>query len=497
MWLSSLIEGTGAGIGAGAAADVEIAGLTCDSRRVENGFLFAALQGASDDGRNYVADAIARGARAVLGALMPAAPPPAAAVVFLADDNPRRRYALMAARFYGAQPRLVAAVTGTNGKTSVVTFLSQLWARAGHRAVSIGTLGVRVPFQEPASRPGASLTTPDPVDLHRTLRDLAADGFERVAMEASSHGLAQHRLDGVRIGAAAFTNLTRDHLDYHGSMEAYFAAKLRLFSELLEPGGTAVVRLGAPYADAVLAAVRGRGHPTVTYGGKGADVALEDLQPSGQGQRLTIAVHGRPAQVTLPVIGTFQAENALAALALALASGDAREPLIAALAALEPPPGRLERVGRHPSGAAVYVDYAHTPDALATVLDAVAQHTAGKIHLVFGCGGDRDAGKRPQMGHIAAAHADHVIVTDDNPRSESAAAIRAHILQGCPGALEVGDRREAIALAVRALKGGDALVVAGKGHERGQIVGDTVRPFDDREVVLEALSGLPRERASA
>jgi UDP-N-acetylmuramoyl-L-alanyl-D-glutamate--2,6-diaminopimelate ligase len=482
--------------GLGPARDVEIAGLTSDSRRVEAGYLFAALPGARVDGRQFIAEAIGRGASAVL-APPGAAPQAVDSVAIVTDGNPRRRYALMAARYYGVQPAFVAAVTGTNGKTSVAAFLSQLWARTGHKAASMGTLGIRVPGVEGTVGSATSLTTPDPVDLHRSLRDLARSGIDRVAMEASSHGLAQHRLDGVRIAAAAFTNLTRDHLDYHGTMEAYLAAKLRLFSELLPAGASAVVRLGAPGADAVLSAARARGHAVLTYGERGAAVALVDSTPSGQGQHVALDVMGRRLAATLPMVGAFQAENALAALALALAVGGEPDALVAALAVLEPPRGRLERVGRHPCGAAIFVDYAHTPDALATVLKAVAAHAGGALHLVFGCGGDRDAGKRPQMGRIAAAMADFVIVTDDNPRGEDPAAIRADVLAGCPGALEIGDRAEAIAVAVRALKPGDALVVAGKGHEQGQIVGGTVRPFDDRDAVLDALARLSRERASA
>ncbi len=468
--------------------DTDIVGLTCDSRLVEPGFLFAALAGARADGRAFIPEAMRRGAAAVLappGTRIETREPP---VPLLVDDNPRRRFALMAARFFASQPRTVAAVTGTNGKTSVVSFLRQVWTRLGRQAAGLGTLGIAAPGLEV----GGSLTTPDPVELHRILADLAGRGVECLAMEASSHGLAQHRLDGVRVAAGAFTNLSRDHLDYHGSMESYLEAKTRLFSDIMGAGGVAVVNADAPYGEAVRAACAARGQRIITYGARGEDIRLEDAAPLPEGQRLRLTVMGRAHTVTLPLVGAFQAENALCALGLALACGEDEARAVAALEDLDGAPGRVQRIAGHPGGAAVFVDYAHTPDALASVLEALRPHARGRLFVVFGCGGDRDPGKRPQMGRTACALADVVIVTDDNPRSEDAARIRRQILAACEGARDIADRRQAIAAAVAELRPGDLLVVAGKGHEQGQIVGDEVRPFDDAEVLRAAIGELGR-----
>ena len=468
--------------------DTDIVGLTCDSRLVEPGFLFAALAGVRADGRAFIPEAMRRGAAAVLappGTRIETREPP---VPLLVDDNPRRRFALMAARFFASQPRTVAAVTGTNGKTSVVSFLRQVWTRLGRQAAGLGTLGIAAPGLEVAG----SLTTPDPVELHRILADLAGRGVECLAMEASSHGLAQHRLDGVRVAAGAFTNLSRDHLDYHGSMESYLEAKTRLFSDIMGAGGVAVVNADAPYGEAVRAACAARGQRIITYGARGEDIRLEDAAPLPEGQRLRLTVMGRAHTVTLPLVGAFQAENALCALGLALACGEDAERAVAALEGLDGAPGRVQRIAGHPGGAAVFVDYAHTPDALASVLGALRPHTRGRLFVVFGCGGDRDPGKRPQMGRTACALADVVIVTDDNPRSEDAARIRRQILAACEGARDIADRRQAIAAAVAELRPGDLLVVAGKGHEQGQIVGDEVRPFDDAEVLSAVIGVLGR-----
>ncbi len=468
--------------------DTDIVGLTCDSRLVEPGFLFAALAGARADGRAFIPEAMRRGAAAVLappGTRIETREPP---VPLLVDDNPRRRFALMAARFFASQPRTVAAVTGTNGKTSVVSFLRQVWTRLGRQAAGVGTLGIAAPGLEVAG----SLTTPDPVELHRILADLAGRGVECLAMEASSHGLAQHRLDGVRVAAGAFTNLSRDHLDYHGSMESYLEAKTRLFSDIMGAGGVAVVNADAPYGEAVRAACAARGQRIITYGARGEDIRLEDAAPLPEGQRLRLTVMGRAHTVSLPLVGAFQAENALCALGLALACGEDAERAVAALEDLDGAPGRVQRIAGHPGGAAVFVDYAHTPDALASVLEALRPHARGRLFVVFGCGGDRDPGKRPQMGRTACALADVVIVTDDNPRSEDAARIRRQILAACEGARDIADRRQAIAAAVAELRPGDLLVVAGKGHEQGQIVGDEVRPFDDAEVLRAAIGELGR-----
>ena len=481
MRLTDLIEGENLAVHtAERIDDLEITGLTCDSRKVEPGFLFAALPGAKADGRAFAADAAAKGAVAIIGL-----PGTATDLPLLAHANPRLGYARLAARFHGGQPDCVAAVTGTNGKTSTVTFLRQIWAALGLKAASLGTLGIASPDYVVKG----GLTTPDPADLHRDLKRLKDTGVEHLAMEASSHGLDQYRLDGVRVAAAAFTNLTRDHLDYHPSMEAYRAAKLRLFREVVREGGAAVVNADSPAAAAFLDACAGRRLRVLTYGRAGADLRLRNSEALAEGQRLDLEVQGRAFAVTLPLLGAFQAENALCALGLAIALGAEAEAAVAALATLQGPPGRLEWAAVHPSGAPVVVDYAHTPDALETVLRSLRPHVNvnGRLIVVFGCGGDRDPGKRPEMGRIAAALADAAIVTDDNPRSEAPAAIRAAILAAAPGAREIGDRLEAIRAGVAELQPGDLLLVAGKGHESGQIVGSAVLPFDDREAVRLAI----------
>jgi UDP-N-acetylmuramoyl-L-alanyl-D-glutamate--2,6-diaminopimelate ligase len=484
-----------------AEGDREITGLASDSRRVQPGSLFAALPGAHTDGRAYVADAIARGAvallvqagyeaamRAELAARQatPSAAAPnygdAATLPILSDENPRRRFALLTARFYGGQPERIAAVTGTNGKTSTVTFARQLWQAMGENGASVGTLGVVSPdYQEPGA-----LTTPDPVELHRILAELKRRGVDRLAMEASSHGLDQYRLDGVELTAAVFTNLTRDHLDYHKTFETYLAAKLRLFAELLPAHGHAVINADSPEFDRVAAVARSRQQRIVTFGVAGDDVRILEASPTATGQHLRLDVAGRRFDGTLPLIGTFQAANVAAALGLLLACGEGADACLSALPSLSGVPGRMELAATLPNGAAVYVDYAHTPDALANALTSARPHATGRLVTVFGCGGDRDAGKRPEMGRIAIGMADRVIVTDDNPRSESAAAIRAAVMAGAAGAVEIGDRAQAIAAAIDGLAAGDVLLIAGKGHEQGQIIGDKVIPFDDRTVAREA-----------
>lgn len=492
MRLTDLLLESASNVTASEIAGIQIIGLTADSRQVQPGFLFAALPGSRADGRDFITDAVRRGAVAVLappGTPQPSRPDDAATpIALLLDDNPRRRFALLAARFHLRQPQTVAAVTGTNGKTSVVWFLQQIWTSLGFEAASLGTLGV---FSGPLRQPG-SLTTPDPVALHDTLARLAAVSVGHLAMEASSHGLDQYRLDGVRIAAAAFTNLTRDHLDYHGSMSAYLEAKLRLFGELVLPEGAAVVCADDPHASEVCEAARRHGLRVLTYGKAGQDLRLDELTPTAAGQQLTVSIFGQPYRVELPLAGDFQAANALAAAGLAIATGSDVEPVLAALETLHPVRGRLERVAVVRGEAPVYVDYAHTPDALEVVLRALRRQVTGRLTVVFGCGGDRDPGKRPQMGRIAAMLADRVIVTDDNPRSEDPALIRRQILAECPGAEEIGDRASAIAAAVAALGPGDALLVAGKGHEAGQVVGHTVLPFDDAEAVRAAVQGIER-----
>jgi len=463
------------------SADADIAGLTADSRKVEPGYLFAAFEGAAADGRAFIPDALAKGAAGVL--THTGTPRDDASAIWLTHDQPRRAYAQLAARLYAPQPENIAAVTGTNGKSSVAEFTRQILAHVGLKAASLGTLGVI----GPDGGGGVSLTTPDPVDLHKTLCRLAGDGISHVALEASSHGLDQFRLDGGRISAAAFTNLSRDHLDYHPDMEAYFAAKARLFTELLASGGTAVLNADDAHGQALIETCRGQELAVISYGWKGEDIRLGLAHPAAHGQTLSLSFDGDDAEISLPLIGDFQAANALCALGLARAISDVSiADGLAALEKLTGAPGRLERAAQLANGAAVYVDYAHTPDALQTVLTSLRPHASGRLALVFGCGGDRDAGKRPQMGEIAARLADQVIVTDDNPRTEAAAEIRRQILDACTGAREIADRETAIFEAVSQLRAGDLLVVAGKGHEQGQIVGSDVLPFDDADVSRRA-----------
>jgi UDP-N-acetylmuramoyl-L-alanyl-D-glutamate--2,6-diaminopimelate ligase len=472
--------------------DREINGLTCDSRQVEPGFLFAALPGSQVDGRAFIAQAVANGAVAILAEenTPPSSVPGDAALITAA--NPRKQYAQTAARFFGAQPRTIAAITGTNGKTSVAGFLRQIWAEIGYASASAGTLGVEIAGTDAGKtvdiKHGFNLTTPDSVDLHRALKELADAEIEHLALEASSHGLDQYRLDGLRVSAAAFTNLTRDHLDYHGTVEAYLDAKTRLFSELLIDGGIGVINADDPYAETFRQACQARGVQVLSYGVNGKDICLKRITPRTHGQMLDVNVMGVDYEINLALTGSFQAMNALCALGLAIGMGDQPDLAVKALTNLRGAPGRVQLAGTSENGAAVYVDYAHTPDALECVLKALRPHTETRLHVVFGCGGDRDAGKRPEMGHAAAICADRVIVTDDNPRSEDPALIRRQTLEGCPGATEIGDRAKAIGDAIDGLRAGDILVVAGKGHETGQVVGDHVYPFDDVSVVQAYLA---------
>jgi UDP-N-acetylmuramoyl-L-alanyl-D-glutamate--2,6-diaminopimelate ligase len=461
------------------ASGLDVRGITADSRKVAPGFVFAALPGERVDGRDFIADAVARGASAVLapdGTDWPAGTPPRP---LLQDPEPRRRLAQIAAVLAGPQPALSVAVTGTNGKTSSVEFLRQIWALAGHQAASLGTLGLNAPGM-PA---GPGLTTPDPVALADTLASLARADIQRVAMEASSHGLDQFRLDGVHLTAGGFTNLTRDHLDYHGTVESYRHAKLRLFAELLPGGAPAVIStmLDPVSMAAVRAIALRRRLRLLTVGAGGEAIALISASPRPNGQILELRAGGRTRTIELPLAGRFQADNALVAAGLAIATGTADA--LDLLARLSGVRGRMELAVRLDNAAAVYVDYAHTPDALERLLMALRPHTAGRLHVVFGAGGDRDRGKRPLMGEAAARLADRVIVTDDNPRGEDPARIRAAILAAAPGAAEIGDRAAAIAAAMNDLAAGDVLVVAGKGHEQGQTIGRTVLAFDDVETV--------------
>lgn len=473
-----------------ALKELEIAGLTADSREVKPGYLFAALPGAKADGRAFLVDAVARGASAIL------APPGTnlaearadrhgQVIRLITDSNPRRRFALMAAKFYPHQPDTIAAVTGTNGKTSVAHFTQQLWQAVGHHSGYMGTLGA----WGAGKKIDGSLTTPDPVGVHRVLEDLARAGVTHLAMEASSHGLHQFRIDGVRVGIAGFTNLSRDHLDYHGSMAAYLSAKMRLFSDVLIDGGTAVLNADTPEFPALDATCRLRRHRVLSYGERGDAIRIDGITREAAAQKLKLSIFGQAYDVRLPLAGRFQAANALCALGMVLASGTAPKTAVAALESLHGVPGRLELVGTHSSGAPVYVDYAHTPDALETVLNALRPHATGKLIVLFGCGGDRDRGKRRLMGEKAKDLADRVIVTDDNPRTEQPTEIRREILQGCPNADNIGDRDEAIKTAIQGLHTGDVLLIAGKGHESGQIVGTSVIPFSDAEVARRHLAG--------
>ncbi len=467
--------------------DPAIAGLTLDSRKVRPGFLFAALAGSQADGASFVADAVKRGAVAVLAAPNAALPRLGSNVAVVRDANPRRRIALMAAKFAGAQPKTIAAVTGTNGKSSTVHFVRQIWSALGLKAASVGTLGI----VSPGFGRGAGLTTPDPVQLHADLATLAGEGVTHLAIEASSHGLDQHRLDGVKVAAAAFTNLTHEHLDYHPTMDAYFAAKARLFEELLPAGGTAVVNADSERAPALADICAHRGLRFWTYGSRGREFRLLRDEPTSAGQLLSLEILGTRHDVELPLVGGFQASNALAALGLVVATGGDVARSVAALATLSGAPGRLQLVARHKTGAPVYVDYAHKPEALETVLKTLRPFAKGRLVVVFGCGGDRDRAKRPAMGEIATRLADLTIVTDDNPRSEEPAAIRAEIVRGIPAerrnwAEDRNDRRHAIGHGMAALRdAGDLLLIAGKGHETGQTIKGVTHPFDDAEVARE------------
>jgi UDP-N-acetylmuramoyl-L-alanyl-D-glutamate--2,6-diaminopimelate ligase len=464
----------------------DLRGITADSRAVEPGYLFAALPGSHADGRRFIPDALARGAVAVLAAQGPLPDQLPQGVELLQDPNPRRALALMAAAFFGAGPRTVAAVTGTNGKTSVAEFTRQLWRLLGLPAASVGTLGL--------VGDGVAIetghTTPDPVSLYRNLARLAMAGIDHLAIEASSHGLDQHRLDGLTVRAAAFTNLSRDHLDYHADLEAYFLAKRRLFTDLLARDGVAVVDMDDPFAPRVAAAASARGCEVLGYGRAGNALRIDAAEPRGDGTAVTARVLGRRVQLMLALVGPFQIDNAFAALGLVIGCGADPVAATAALEQLRGVRGRLEQAARHPSGAPIYVDYAHTPDAIETALRALRVHTRGRLVVVFGAGGDRDRGKRPLMGAAAMRGADLVFVTDDNPRSEEPAAIRAEIMAAAPGATEIGGRAAAISAAVAVLKADDVLLIAGKGHERGQIVGDRVLPFDDADAARAAVAEL-------
>ena len=464
--------------------DLDIGAVTADSRAVKHGDIFVAIAGGKTDGLRFIDAAISAGAAAIVAERPPARPLPQN-VAFVRVANARRALALIAAKIYPRQPGTIAAVTGTSGKTSVAAFTRQIWSALGYRAASIGTIGV----VSPSGEIYGSLTTPDPVALHRSIDALAGEGVTHLAIEASSHGLDQFRLDGLHITAGGFTNITRDHLDYHPSFEAYLEAKLRLFSDLLAPGASAIIDVDHEQANKVTAAAESRGLCVMSVGRNGAGIRLLHSAIDGFSQRLQLEYEGSTFQVHLPLVGEFQIENALVAAGLVIATGGNAGAVFAALEHLTGAKGRLERVGMR-RGAQIFVDYAHKPDALAKALEALRPYVSGRLVVVFGAGGDRDRGKRPLMGAVAAAKADRVIVTDDNPRSEDAGAIRAAIMAEAPGAAEIGDRREAIRRAIGELRTGDVLLVAGKGHETGQIIGDRVVPFSDHEAVATALKEL-------
>lgn len=461
----------------GGAPDATVTGFAIDHRKVAPGVVFGAFQGAVVNGEDYIAAAVAGGAIAVVAR-------PEVHVVgalHVADANPRRRFAELAARFFAPFPEVAVAVTGTNGKTSTVEMVRQLWRMAGFHAASIGTLGVTTADD----RVSTGLTTPDIVTFLSNVAGLKREGVSHVAFEASSHGLSQYRTEGLPVRAAAFTNLSRDHLDYHGTMEAYLDAKLRLFSEVLADDGAAVVWADDPASARVAEVARARGLRLVSVGTHGETLKLVGRDPTLLGQGLLIEAEGKTHKVTLPLIGAYQAANALTAAGLVIACGGEVAATIAALGRLQPVRGRLERAVIAAQGAPVYVDYAHTPDALEAAISALKPHAAGRLIVVIGAGGDRDQGKRIEMGRIAAAMADQVIVTDDNPRSEDPATIRAMVLAGAPDATDIGSRRDAIGAAIAMAGPQDIVLIAGKGHEQGQIVGDLVLPFDDVSVARE------------
>ena len=478
MKISELAQGLADG---GEASGAVLTGLASDSRKVVPGNLFAALSGTKADGARFVADAEAKGAVAVL-----AGPDQeiATALPVLRSADPRRALALMAARLRGRQPATVAAVTGTSGKTSIAAFTRQLWSAAGEKAASIGTVGL----VSPTRTEYGSLTTPDPIALAELLAELDGEGVSHVSIEASSHGLDQRRLDGVKLSAAAFINLGRDHLDYHPDLESYFASKMRLFDTLLPKGAPAVIFADDPWSDRATAIALHSGADLLTVGRKGTFLSLKRLEHERHRQIAEIDHEGRLYRVVLPLAGEFQMANALVAAGLAIATGVDPDIALEALEDLNGAPGRLELAGTTQAGAPVFVDYAHKPEALENVLSSVRPFTTGRVIVVFGCGGDRDKGKRPIMGEIAKRLADLVIVTDDNPRSEVPETIRAEILAAAFGATEIGDRRKAIRAAVGAARPGDTIIVAGKGHESGQTVGATTHPFSDHEEVRSAIA---------
>lgn len=457
-----------------------VTGFAIDHRKVAPGTIFGAFRGEKFNGEDFIPDAIAAGAIAIVShpdAVVEGVP-------HIADEEPRRAFAQLAARFFAPFPDISVAVTGTNGKTSTVELTRQLWRMAGQNAASIGTLGVTTADEQVKT----GLTTPDIVTFLSNAAGLKREGVTHLAFEASSHGLSQYRTEGLPVGAAAFTNLSRDHLDYHLTMEAYLSAKLRLFTEVVDKDGTAIVWADDPASAEVVAAIEGRGVRGISVGAKGTAIKLGERTPTALGQTLAVEAEGRTFTIKLPLIGAYQANNALVAAGLVWATGGDLESIFSNLARVQPVRGRLERAVISKAGAPVYVDYAHTPDALQAAIDALRWHAKGRLITVFGAGGDRDSGKRPLMGAVATKFSDHVIVTDDNPRTENPESIRKAILMGAPGAVDIGGRREAIAAAIEEAGPDDIVLLAGKGHEQGQEIGDRTLPFDDVTVARECVA---------
>lgn len=480
----------GLGLTAQGGRQATITGLAVDSREVKDGFLFAALPGTQVHGGEFIQYALRMGAAAILtdieGAQIAEADLADSDAALVLTEDPRQALAYTAALWFGTQPDTMVAVTGTNGKTSVASFTRQIWSALGFDAVNVGTTGVEGAYEVPLAH-----TTPEPITLHRVLHQAEQAGVTHAAMEASSHGLAQRRLDGVRLVAAGFTNFTQDHLDYHATFEEYFAAKAGLFGRVLHDDGVAVINMDDPRGRDMAAIARTRGQEVIAVGrSEGCELCLQAQRFEATGQELRFAWRGAVRQVRMGLIGGFQAENVMLAAGLVIAAGADPDRVFETLPQMRTVRGRMQLAATRENGAAVFVDYAHTPDAVSTALKALRPHVMGRMIAIIGAGGDRDHGKRPLMGQAAAAHADLVIVTDDNPRSEDPATIRAAVMQGCPEAAEIGDRAEAILRGVDALGPGDALLISGKGHETGQIVGDDVFPFDDCEQASVAVSAL-------
>ena len=480
-----------------AAAATDISGLVVNSAQVKKGDLFFALAGTVHDGRDFIDDAIKRGAVAIVTDDRPFNFKQAMSIPVVQTDNPRQVMAKAAARFWPQQANLIGAVTGTNGKTSTVDFMRQIWARVNWSSISIGTIGMRGESMHKPDTPMADiaqLTTPDSLSLHASIADVAKRGVTHLALEASSHGLQQYRLDGLNIHVAGFTNLSRDHLDHHLNMDGYFAAKLRLFEDLLIVGGGAVINIDDAYGKKIVKRIKGLPIVVKTYGtSKAADFYIKDIATTDFGLDLKVVYQDKTWHIPLALAGTFQAMNAVAAAIMCHLSGLPLHDSLGSLAYLKSVPGRMQIVHGHPENAQIIVDYAHTPDALAAALTALRPAATGKLAVLFGCGGDRDKGKRAEMGQIARTSADKIFITDDNPRTEDAASIRAAIISACPNAVEIASRDKAIAAALSSIGSGDVLLIAGKGHETVQLVGNESLPFDDAAIASHLMMQMQKE----